>query len=342
MTKVGLQHMSRTSLRGRAFAPSALLLVAALSSCTDTDTSNQPGGPPQAVVLGSSISGLSAAEQEAFERGRAVFEREFKPSEGLGPFYNAVSCRSCHSTPVAGGSSKLYRNFYIARIGNPGEVDLLSLPSPAVPAYGTGQHAVAQFELEGSRTVIPDNFFGQPVTVGQRNAIPIFGVGLFEFVSDATIMAMTDPDDADGDGISGRYNTEGGAIGRFGVKSQANNIESFTRAPLQNQMGITSDPFLGAGGIVSFAAHASAPSLFQGTSSPTDPTSDNDGVADPEISHSDLGDLIAFTRFLAPPEPLTFSAEAVLGEALFDSMGCVKCHVPSLESSRGAVNAYTD
>ena len=36
---------------------------------------------------------------------RVVFERRFKPSEGLGPLYNATSCASCHSTPTTGGSS---------------------------------------------------------------------------------------------------------------------------------------------------------------------------------------------------------------------------------------------
>lgn len=286
--------------------------------------------------LGDPIDGLTAMELAAFERGKVVFERRFKPSEGLGPFYNATSCVSCHSTPEVGGSSRLYRNFYIAVTGTlQGQSPIPPLLSPVVPAFGTGAtHAGATFSLEGARPTIPATFGGFDVTVGQRNAIPIFGTGLFEFVSNLTIFTNADPEDIDSDGISGRFNTQGGGLGRFGVKAQANNIESFTRAPLQNQMGITTDPFLGSGGIVSLSAQA--------TGGFDDPTIDNDGVADPEMSTNDLGDLIAYTRFLAPPRKKPFRAKEQRGEALFDSLGCVKCHIPSLPSSRGPVNAYTD
>jgi CxxC motif-containing protein (DUF1111 family) len=99
---------------------------------------------------------------------------------------------------------------------------------------------------------------------------------------------------------------------------------------------VTSDPFLGSGGIVSLG-------LVQISADPDMPTSDLDAVPDPEISRRDLGDLIAFTRFLAPPQPIRpFSAEAVRGEQLFETVGCVACHVPELASARGPVRAYTD
>ncbi|MFT5051848.1 MAG: CxxC motif-containing protein (DUF1111 family) [Chlamydiales bacterium] len=287
--------------------------------------------------LGDPIDGLTDMELAAFERGLEVFDRRFKPSEGLGPFYNATSCASCHSTPVSGGSSRLYRNFYIAVWGTlQGQSPIPPFLSPVVPAYGTGAaHAGATFSLEGARPQIPAMFGGVDVTVGQRNAIPLFGTGLFEFVSNATIFSNADPEDANGDEISGRFNTQGGGLGRLGVKAQANNVEAFTRAPLQNQMGITTDPFLGSGGIVSLSA-------AQATGGVDDPTTDDDGVPDPEMSHDDLGDLIAFTRFLAPPRKKLFFAAERRGEALFDSIGCVKCHIPNLPSSRGTVDAYTD
>ena len=114
-------------------------------------------------------------------------------------------------------------------------------------------------------------------------------------------------------------------------------MELFTRAPLQNQMGVTTNPFLGAAGTVSLGA---AP--FQVSSGPNEPTVDNDGVPDPELGHDDLGDLIAFTRFLAPPQKVPFDAAALRGEEQFETIGCVACHIPSLPSSRGQVEAYTD
>jgi CxxC motif-containing protein (DUF1111 family) len=121
------------------------------------------------------------------------------------------------------------------------------------------------------------------------------------------------------------------------VKAQVNNVEVFTRAPLQNQMGITSDPFLGSDSTVSSSLAA-----FQGTTDPNAPTLDGDGIPDPEISPGDLGDLIAFTRFLAPPAPQPFTPAAINGQLQFDNIGCTDCHLPSLPSSRGPVDAFTD
>ncbi len=319
-----------------------VLLTLALSACGDrAPSAPAPPVTPAPTQLGDPIEGLTQAELDAFERGRAIFEKRFKPSEGLGPFYNATSCVSCHSTPVTGGSARLYRNFYIARFGDPtrlgAQFDLGGLPSAVIPAFGPrGPHATATFSLQGGRTVIPHGGIGAtPVQVAQRNAIPIFGVGLFQFVDDLTLLGLADPDDADGDGISGRVNTDIGTIGRFGVKSQSNNIEQFTRPPLMNQMGITSDPFEGAGATVGRNSR-------QVSGNPVDRLLDGDGVPDPEISRQDLGDLIAFTTFLAAPQPKPFNDAARRGEALFTSLGCVKCHVPSLPSSRGPVRAFSD
>ncbi len=329
--------------RGR-FACLALFLGLAglTTSCGGGGDGSSTNFVSQPSNVGQPRAGLSQAELEAFERGKVVFMKDFKPSEGLGPLYNSTSCRSCHSTPVPGGSSPRYRNFYITAIGPPGlQFPIPGLPSVVVPAYGQGPHLLATFNLQGRRTAIPDTFFGAPVATTQRNAIPIFGVGLFETISDAVIMSNADPDDSDGDGISGRYNTDQGALGRFGVKAQANNIELFTRAPLQNQMGITSNPFQGAAGTVSLRRYGHF-NVFQASTNPNDPTTDNDGIPDPEISSQDLGDLIAFTRFLAPPQKRAFGPAETHGEQLFDQVGCTKCHIPSLMGSEGPVEAYTD
>jgi len=262
-----------------------------------------------------------------------VFERRFTPEDGLGPFYNATSCEGCHSTPVAGGSAPLYRNFYLAMLGVPGrQTPVPGLLSAVVPAFGGG----ITFTTEAGRASLAP-LAGSDMTLAQRNALPLYGVGLFEFVSDATILAHADPNDEDGDGISGRFNTDFGRLGRFGVKAQSNNIEVFTRAPLMNQMGITSDPFLGSGGTVGLGLP-----LPQVSADPNVPTRDSDGRPDPEISRQDLGDLIAFTRFLAPVEPLPFGPEALRGQELFESIGCARCHLPELPSSRGPLRAYTD
>ncbi|MCK5943648.1 MAG: c-type cytochrome [Planctomycetes bacterium] len=312
--------------------------AADLTPAPDPDPDPDPEPDPQPTVeLGDPMPDLTAAELATFERGRVLFERRFKPSEGLGPMYNATSCKSCHSSPVSGGGSDLYRNFYVASYGSyPFLLDLPGLPSPVVPAFGSPSSAT--FTLEAGRVVIPQQFGPFAVQSEQRNGIPIFGTGMFEFVSDATILSHADPDDTDGDGISGRANNDGAGLGRFGTKAQANNIELFTRAPLFNQMGISTNPLQGSAGTVSLGHGA----LMQGSATPNAPTFDNDGVPDPELSPSDLGDLIAFSRFLAPPQPRPFNEAASRGQALFDTIGCAKCHLPELESSRGPVRAFTD
>jgi len=334
-----------------ASVPLALALVACSETSSSSPGGAEPDGPSSIVVtpkdsklftfvpraqLGDPIPGLTPSELAAFERGREVFERRFTPSEGLGPLYNATSCVSCHSTPVPGGSAQLYRNFLVAAVDTGfTQFNFPDLPSVVIPSYGLPPHAGGTFTLEGGRFVVPADYFGLEVRSAQRNGLPIFGVGLFEFVSDATIMSLADPNDLDLDGISGRYNTDAVGIGRLGVKAQSNNIELFTRPPLMNQMGITSNPFEGEDATVSLS-----PAQVGGD--PTDPLEDDDAAPDPEISHGDLGDLIAFTRFLAPPAPVPMSESAKAGELLFDAIGCTACHVPELPSSRGPVRAYTD
>jgi CxxC motif-containing protein (DUF1111 family) len=216
--------------------------------------------------------------------------------------------------------------------GAPGhQTPLPGLSSAVIPSFGAG----SEFSTERGRTNLAA-MTGTTITLAQRNSLPLFGVGLFEFVSDATILARADPNDEDGDGISGRFNTDNGTVGRFGVKAQSNNVELFTRAPLMNQLGITSDPFQGSGGTVSLGPP-------QVSSSPDTPTSDGDTRADPELPRRDLGDLIAFTRFLAPPEPLSLDTQARRGEALFEELGCARCHVPELPTSRfGTIRPFTD
>src|SRR5262245_6545594 len=94
--------------RRAAFAAALPPLLAFLSACSGSTKSPTT----ERAELGGPIAGLTPAERAAFERGKLVFQRRFTPEDGLGPRYNAVSCESCHSAPVTGGSAQLYRNFY--------------------------------------------------------------------------------------------------------------------------------------------------------------------------------------------------------------------------------------
>jgi CxxC motif-containing protein (DUF1111 family) len=302
----------------RLFVPAvALACIAFGASCSGTFT------PPVERALGDPNPGLSAAELDAFGRGREQFERRFGRSEGHGPDFNTSSCRSCHSIPVTGGSSPLYRNFFVVGFEVLGRLE---------PGLEGGQFVARSFSYERrAREAIP----ADADVVAQRNAPPTFGMGLLERIPEGDIVRNEDPIDLDGDGISGRVNRESSAIGRFGYKAQESDLESFVRGPLFNHLGITTDP-LSLGPRV-----AGIPTLAQ-VSAPEEPTTDNDGVPDPELPFQDLSDLLVFVRELGPPPPEPMNFAARRGERLFDEVGCADCHIPNIVRNGDPVLAYSD
>jgi CxxC motif-containing protein (DUF1111 family) len=314
------------------------LVAVALAACGGGGGGDGGGDiPASGLRLGDPIEGLPPATLEAFHRGKALMTHRFTPSEGLGPFFNATSCAACHEVPVTGGSAPNYRNFFLAAVGTPPFQSPITtapgIPSMVVPSFSGGP------PFDRVRPTIPEPTPGLPVASTHRNAPSMLGVGLFEFVTDATIMGLSDPDDANGDGISGRFNRDGGFnVGRFGYKCQANNIESFIRGAAQNQMGMTSNPVLGNGAIVSLST-SFLPQVAGGQNAPT---TDGDGVPDPELSTSDFADIIAFNKFLAPPQRLPDTSASIRGEAMFEQIGCTLCHLPSIPSSLTDLHAYTD
>ncbi|MCA8963226.1 MAG: hypothetical protein KDC38_22045, partial [Planctomycetes bacterium] len=71
--------------------------------------------------------------------------------------------------------------------------------------------------------------------------------------------------------------------------------------------------------------------------------SDGDGVADPELSASQIDDMEFYLAELGAPQRKNPTDLGVLrGEVLFEEVGCAKCHVPSLMGANGPVNLYSD
>ncbi|MEL7372522.1 MAG: di-heme oxidoredictase family protein, partial [Myxococcota bacterium] len=75
---------------------------------------------------------------------------------------------------------------------------------------------------------------------------------------------------------------------------------------------------------------------------PAEPTVDDDGVPDPELSEQDLFDLIAYTMLLAAPQAEPLAGASARGAELFTSVGCEGCHVQSLVGPRGRIPLYSD
>jgi CxxC motif-containing protein (DUF1111 family) len=320
-----------------ATALTALALAAVGPGCASDGSPGEADGI--FADLGEPLPSATPEQLATFERGRQVALRRFTPETGLGPELNLTFCGGCHEKPVFGGSASHYRDFLL--VG-----DELS-EGVVVPRGKNGVQR--QFSLETERAA------SDPLTnlSATRNPIPFFGVGLLAEIPVAEIMRRADPDDADGDGISGRVNATGVEIGRFGRKAQTSRLELFVRGPIFNHMGITSNP-------LSAERRAALPIVrqeplpaFQSSGDvgavlaaqaviPDEPTVDLDDVPDPELSESDLFDLLSFVMLLAAPAPDPPTPETERGRATFGEIGCDGCHLPSLEGPRGAIPAYTD
>lgn len=287
-------------------------------------------------------------QRDAFERGREVANRRFTPDDGLGPHFNVSFCGSCHERPTLGGSAPRYRNFLLVSTNQPG--------FPQTPLAVNGVQPNYR---------VDDRYFHSPERVNvtaTRNPIPFFGTGLIAEIPGESIEANADPDDSDGDGISGRPNYDQGFVGRFGRKSQTVSVEGFIRGPLFNHLGITSDPLtqeLKAALPVPSASTETgrlAPGLVEAgltegdvgratqaqASAPDMPITDDDDVADPELGQQDLFDVVSFSMLLAAPRPEPPTPATEAGRASFERMQCAACHVHTLESPRGLIPLYSD
>ena len=339
-----------SSLRfGAAIAITCLLL-----GCPDDPAPAPPGPPPHGPAAegiyapqGEPLPGISAAQREDFERGIEVGLRRFDKSSGLGPAFNVTFCLSCHERPVPGGSAGLYRNFFLAGTRLP--------DGSFVPATSAGKSG-------GVIRMYDHGYGGAPArppvseqinVIAQRNPIPFFGVGLLAELSDAELLRRADPDDADGDGISGRANYDQGFVGRFGRKSQTVSIEGFIRGPLFNHLGVTTDPLSeeqksrlpvdSSTRQLARLGRALGPlrSLAQ-AAAPASPLTDEDPAPDPEMSTVDLFSLVTYAMLLAAPEPEELSAQGLRGRDVFDDLRCGACHAPRLEGPRGPLPIYSD
>jgi CxxC motif-containing protein (DUF1111 family) len=152
---------------------------------------------------------------------------------------------------------------------------------------------------------------------------PVFGLGFLEAVPEETIVAFADPDDVNGDGVSGRPNyvtdTATGAkvLGRFGWKAGVSSLREQAALAFVNDIGVTSPLYpKHRCGILQTACLSSAP----------DPA--------PQLSNTDLDHIQSYLRGLSvPPRRNYDDPRAIAGKAIFAGIGCIKCHVANLVTS---------
>lgn len=264
---------------------------------------------PEDGEYGAPLPGLTAAQRQRFERGRELFDRDFGYSDGVGPLFNGDACRSCHFDPVIGGAGPSG----VDAMRQGGFRDFVFVP----PAGGTAlpRHSTAGVRPEAD----PEASFFEP-----RQTPSTLGLGLLERIPRETIEAWADPDDEDGDGISGRVHVlDDGRLGRFGWKANVPSVREFVRDAFGGELGMTVAMEAGS----SFGV-----------------SDDDDEAPDPEIDLITVDLVTAFIDLLAPP-PRSRSNPSLedLGEALFHDIGCANCHVPTMQTAAGeALNPYSD
>ena len=298
-----------------------VLVLAAVSAACRRPA--QPGDP---------LPGLSKAERARFDSGRVAFENVFTPGTGLGPLFNADGCAECHEEPVTGGAGDEIERHAAAfhamppAGGRPCD-ELVALGGPVFEQRVTP--ALRAAVGIDSEPVPPE-----ATAIAGRSSPDIFGFGLLDAVPDSEILARSDPDDRDRDGISGRPNRFfDGRLGRFGRKALVPTLREFNDGATVAEQGVTNPTAPDEG---TFGGRPFPPG--------TDPT------PDPEISRETIDLVDFFVRLLAPPAPLRLNRQTRQGRDAFDSIGCAACHVPALHTGDGpilalrrrTVAAYTD
>jgi CxxC motif-containing protein (DUF1111 family) len=265
------------------------------------------GGQPQ---FGDPLAGLTAEQLDRFNVGKALFEHGVLPEEGLGPVFNKDRCSGCHESGGVGGAGTIAVTRF-GRIIGKDEFD---------PMVDFGGSLLQSDTIDPEcAEVLPEGEFD---IMAQRVTTPTFGAGLIEAIPDETILALEDPFDDDGDGISGRAHIVFDPIdleervGRFGWKAQVATLDTFSADAQFNETGVTN---------VVFSVENDPNGIFPPAIEDCDTVPDPEDVPDGD-GVSNFNRMADFQRFLAPPPRVPLLSSR--GFALFREIGCADCHTP--------------
>lgn len=288
--------------------------------------------------------------------GKALFDRFWvqAPSstaadDGLGPLFNEKSCQSCHSGKalsariVALPDGTLEPRGLATRLGTAdGMIDPLygrqiqpravtGLKGEGTVAYRLGKTPTDPVEVTFASARGP---LDPSTHLGPRQAPSLRGIELIGQVDEAAIAARADPDDKNGDGISGRprWLTVDGkrVIGRYGWKGSAATLEQQTADAFNLDVGLSSP----------YAPHPSGDCTAREPDCLAAPNGRSPGFDDEEISRQMIGLVVDYLHSLKAPRPVSPTPP---GSAIFAAVGCAACHIPSMpKTAGGSVSIYSD
>lgn len=329
------------------------------------------GGPPvhgltaRAAEKASAVAcirGLSAPAQRLCQQALVRFQEVESVSgtlsgeegAGLGPAFNGNSCAMCHAQPAVLGSAPA--PFSPQRpMPNP-QIALATLDGArnALPPFITadGPIRAARFKSDGDVhglfsiagrgdaigcTQSQPNFSAELAAdnVSFRIPLALFGLGLVEAVSDATLQANVEASRSDSLGIHGVLNRSAstGTIGRFGWKAKSRSLLFCAAEAYAVEIGVTNELF-------PEERHAAPGCTLNGSPEDSRDLTRTGSLSD---TGTDIENFAFAIRLSAPPEPNRpqgIPAESIEGGRLhFAGIGCSNCHTPTLTTSTSSLDA---
>lgn len=306
-----------------------------------------------ALLVSCLLSAIPAAAQQHpldAAAGKALFERHWvaapastAAADGLGPLYNARSCAECHP---GGGSSDALEHL-VLRLAHPlygrqlqtralaglqpeGRLNLswsavdgpVGMGQSLTEPMGPEPMGQSLYRLRVSVKQLHSGELREPWSL--RMPPSLHGVGGIAAVSDSSLLALADPLDSDGDGISGRvaWVIHDGAeqIGRFGWKAES--------ADLARQVASAFSLDLGLGSAAFPSPHGDCTALQHDCLRGVDGASTGGNPGDHELPPLVI-DLV--THYLQTLRPAKQPPQHEEGLALFKALGCAACHTPQVE-----------
>lgn len=178
--------------------------------------------------------------------------------------------------------------------------------------------------VDGKKSALED----PDLKISPRMGPPMIGLGLLEAIDPKDILALADPEDQNGDGISGRPNMIDGKLGRFGWKANNVSIRTQVAAAFSNDMGIRSSIFP----VESISGTALLTSLIERLGALWQPL-------ETELPDASLDALEFYTSTLSVPQRRNVDDPQVRnGARQFEKIGCASCHNPHFRTGESKLS----
>lgn len=349
----------RVTLRVLVAATGAYVAFHSVLAMAQTDVTNL-GGDLSSDLAGRHAIQVAAPNVTSAERiaeqsaGFPLFHRSTKRSEGLGPRFLNNSCTGCHNDngrgPTVFDNAPRRGSSMVVKIKPQGLAADGSVPT--VPGFGsqlldhsisgdrsrsielswrtvTGRYADGSlYQLRKPVLKFSDGIrLPKGTIVSLRMSPPLIGMGLLEAIPSSSIVALSDVNDTDKDGVSGRPNfvknkvTGNYSIGRFGFKGTQPSVVQQTAAAFYHDMQVTNSLFF-----------------------------DREGAS--EASDTELHSLAVYLKLAGVPKAREQESTVVQeGKSIFSEISCDACHRmtfttganhPDLELRNQTIHPFTD